>query len=255
MIDIGIETNLSAFTDALARYAVETGKTNQEALREQGRLLLVRMVALTPPRNRKQGSDAIRADVDHGIPLKKPEDFDSEQIQTLIREGKYDALNEIMRRSGSPLRFLPFDRRTYFDSRNSRKRINRKKDYSHQSTTEERPRRKMMNQLIGDVGRAKGGWAHSLIKLGGKAPAWIRRHADAGSFEDQSGDPKNPFLRFVNESGWAGSRRGSAAPDAVIRTAMRSRARNIAQDLRRRHTRALRAQLGRASRTARRAVA
>jgi hypothetical protein len=254
MIDLAIETNLDAFNDALTRYAGESGMTSKEALRQQGRLLLVRMIALTPPRSQKQGRDAIRKDLDASIPLKSAKDFESEHIRTLIREGRYDALNEIMRASGSPLRFSPFDKSRHIEARGRRKRVDRRKDYRDNATTEAAPRAKFLRQLQSGVGRAKGGWAHALIKLGGKPARWIARHAEAGEFYESPNNSLDPFLLFVNQSGWAGSRSGNDAPDAVMRAAMRSRARNIAQDLARRQARALQAQLGRASRTGRKAV-
>lgn len=254
MINVQATSNLAAFEQALVNYADQTGKTSAEALRDQGRLLLVRMVALTPPRNQKQGRDAIAKDMDAAIPLKTAEDFDSEQIQTLVREGRYETLNEVMRNSGSNLRFAPFESSTYMQSRNRRKRVDRRRDFRDQATLDKAPRARFLRQLQEGVGHAKGGWAHSLIKLGGRPARWITRHADIGRM--QEGDEKgDPFIRFVNESGWAGSRDGNAAPQAVIDAALKGRARNIAQDIQRRQTRALRKQFSRASRSARRAVA
>ena len=77
------------------------------------------------------------------------------------------------------------------------------------------------------VGKAKGGWAHSIIKLGGRMPGWIAKHAAEGRSTIMLRSP-SPYIKFINKSRWA-NRAGE--PDRITRTALRGRAQAIATRL------------------------
>lgn len=77
------------------------------------------------------------------------------------------------------------------------------------------------------AGKAKGGWAHSIIKLGGRMPNWIAKHAAEGRSTIMLRSP-SPYIEFINESRWA-NRAGE--PARITRTALRGRAQAIATRL------------------------
>jgi hypothetical protein len=85
------------------------------------------------------------------------------------------------------------------------------------------------------VGQGKGGWAASLIALGGRPAAWIAEHAGAGKFEDHTSNPIREYVQMTNESEWA----GAGDEDRVIANSLRSRSLAMVNALARAQERAL----------------
>lgn len=257
--DLIIATNLAAFESAIALRHHQTGEEVRTILIEEGRLLSLRLIRLTPPKTQAEGRRAIEGDLQRSIYLMEPGDFRNSELRRLARAKDYDAINAIFRGEGGghwnvkgvDWEFLRFSPSLHTEAQNKRKRVRR----STGKRTLDRPAwNRHRVKLQRGVGRAKGGWAKAHIQLGGKAPQWIARHANAGYLVDHSMDEKDPYLEFINESGWAESRGGSKAADTVINTAYASRARNIAQKIAKESKLGLARELGKASAAALKAI-
>lgn len=77
------------------------------------------------------------------------------------------------------------------------------------------------------VGQAKGGWAASVLELGGSVAGWIKIHARSGLFRDQLNDLFNASLLMENASQWA----TAGDDDRIVANAMKSRADQIRSSL------------------------
>lgn len=223
------QMNLKEFNDELAAFIRFHGVGLPKALRYQGRLLAQLLIKLTPPKTRAQGRAAVKRDIGRAVRSLKPADFKSKKIRALIRKRDYGGLEVVFSRfpEKGDLRnvsVLPFAPALHDKARDSRGRVTR---FKRQATPDADLVTEYVSEIQTHVGRGKGGWAKSLIGLGGTPAAWIAAHADAGTFADKADDPVKGYILMTNESEWAS--RGD--DDRVVSNALRSRTLAIRESL------------------------
>ena len=239
MAFVGIQVDTTAYGQALLRWREFSKRSFAGDIRAEARLLGQMLIRLTPPNSQAQGRAAVKRDIGYiadGI-------SDSFFHHMAGRHGMRDVQQTIRTADGSAKMFVDwgemcddFSRlKQYHRSQRTRRgRVNRG---SRIHVTPERW--EVKNALVvprslkdryvqyeqGFVGAAKGGWAVGTIALGGRAPAWVSRHANAtfGGFRDDTGSER-PSFTFFNRSPWAGS--GEEAL-RITRDAVRIRTENI----------------------------
>ncbi len=218
---LSLESNAPEYSHALTEfirfYAVEIPK----GLRYQGRLLAQELIKKTPPDTRAQGRRAVERDIQRAVRPLRPQDFSSKDIRALIRKRDYDALETVFSRfpDSSDLHnvsVVPFHRELHAQVRDRRGRV---KNFQRRVTPDADRVKEYIAEMKGHVGQAKGGWAASLIALGGRPAAWIAQHAGSGRFEDHADSIVNQYIQMTNESEWA----GGGDEDRVVANSLRSR--------------------------------
>jgi hypothetical protein len=220
-MNVSVETNIPQFDHAVVEFIKFYGVSIAKALRYQGRLLAQEVIKKTPPNTRAQGRHAVERDIKHAVRPLRPQDFRSKKIQTLIRKRDYSGLAAVFSRfpTNSDLRgvaVVPFDPKLHAEARDNRGRV---KKFQRKATPDYEQVAEYIKHMQQHVGQAKGGWAASLIDLGGRPAAWIAEHADAGQFEDHSNDLLKRYIQMTNASEWA----GGGDEDRVIANSLRSR--------------------------------
>jgi hypothetical protein len=216
-----VDSNVSQYTEALGEFIRFHAVGIAQALRYQGRLLVQEIIKKTPPDTRAQGRHAVERDIKRAIRPLRPQDFESKEIRALIRKRDYHGLEAVFRKfpESSDLRnvsVVPFDPKLHAEVRDRRGRVQR---FKRTATPDYNRVAEYIDRMKGHVGQAKGGWAASLIGLGGRPAAWIAQHAGAGAFEDHADNPILEYVQMTNRSEWA----GGGDEDRVIANSLRSR--------------------------------
>jgi hypothetical protein len=214
------DSNSEAFSESLREFIRFYGVELPKALRYQSRLLAQEFIRKTPAKTRAQGRRAVERDIQRAVRPLRPQDFKSRNIRALIRKRDYHALETVFSRfpESSDLRkvsVLSFDSKLHQQARDRRGRI---QSFKRKVTPDSDAVKKYVAEIKTHVGQAKGGWANSLINLGGRPAAWISEHANAGSVEDHASSIRG-YIQMTNRSDWA----GSGDEDRVIEKSLRSR--------------------------------
>lgn len=230
------DSNSEAYSESLREFIRFYGVELPKALRYQSRLLAQEFIRKTPAKTRAQGRHAVERDINRAARPLRPQDFKSRDIRALIRKRDFHALEAVFRHfpESSDLRNVsvsPFDPKLHQQARDRRGRVQR---FKRHVTPDADAVRKYIAEIKTHVGQAKGGWAKSLINLGGRPAAWIAEHADAGAMEDHAASIR-AYVQMTNHSEWA----GSGDEDRVIEKSLRSRSVAMLNALARAQERAL----------------
>lgn len=180
----------------------------------------------TPPNDRKQGESALVRDIHRAVFPLRAEGFrnikvqkkvrvavqaeDVAGLQAMVNAGVFGAERShmIVRPAGNEFS-------SHQQSRRTRGRVDDK--VPRFATVGVRYLKEYVNKAKHAVGQAKGGWAAGLLALGGRVPAWVSRHARAGTYVDnlRPGQAEVRFS-FINRSKWAGDPASRRIPDAVM---------------------------------------
>jgi hypothetical protein len=202
----------------------------------------------TPPNTRAQGEAAVERDIRRAVfPLKGDGYYDvkvRKRINLLVRNEDVPALQAMIRNGvfGSAhvgVKVLPAGNEytAHQNSRASRGRVTSKTQKF--AVPGDSYLKKYIKEAKHGVGQAKGGWAPSLTRLGGKCPQWVSRHRNAGTFYDSlnlQGWKKGKFVfSMINFSEWA----KSGDIDRIVDTVMADRAQAMQLDIANRVERAI----------------
>jgi hypothetical protein len=220
-----VHVDITRFEEALVRYKVGTGKTWAEVILEQGRLMVQRVIALTPPRTRAVGRNAIARDVRrvfidaetarvriaavakwrerllHDAELGDFR-FRSASVQKAWEARDWATLEVIFARSDAK-RFKVIEAPTNYlhQAARIRGRVPRG-SRSKLVVPDARVLGRFVARLQQGVGITKAGWAAAMLKLGGKLPGWVSgQRKRFGGFNDQSSRLTDPSFTARNEAG------------------------------------------------------
>jgi hypothetical protein len=227
------------YAEALAQFIRQQGTLLPKALRVEGRQLASRVMRFTPPGTRAEGRRAVARDIQRALRPLRVADFESPRIRQLIRQRDYAGLEAVFQNFPDTSELqgvkvvearLP---EMHQEARRSRGRVLK---FQRRVTPDADVVRSYIKETQEHVGRGRSGWAVALIALGGKAPAWVVRHAkaDTGEFEDRV--TSGGYLRMENTSEWA----EAGDEDRVVENAIRSRARSIREAIARAQAEAIR---------------
>lgn len=227
------------YAEALAELIRQQGTLLPKALRGEGRQLAARVTRYTPPGTRGQGRKAVARDIQRALRPLRAADFESPRIRQLIRGRDYAGLEAVFGNfpDASELQGVKVVEaklpEMHQEARRSRGRVLK---FQRRVTPDADAVRGYIKATQEHVGRGRSGWAVALVALGGKAPAWVLRHAkpDTGEFEDRV--ERGGYLRMENTSEWA----EAGDEDRVVENAIRSRSRSIREAIARAQAEAIR---------------
>jgi len=218
-----------------------------EAWRRQGKLIAERLIGgsgggsnwnrATPPGTRKQGEVAMERDIRRVIfPLKDSGFRDvkmRKRVRTLVAAGDVPALQAMVSAGAfgaenTGLKVIPAGNEftAHQASRRSRGRVPEKSKKF--AVPGDAYLKAYIRETKPAVGQAKGGWAASLIELGGSCPAWIARHVRAGTFiNNLKRGAEWVGFTLINRSKWA----SGGDVDRIIDTVMADRAEKVKKDI------------------------
>lgn len=193
------------FERSLVQYRVESGKSWREVIREQARLLLVRLLKLTPPRKQSEGRKAVAGDIRRVMT-----DFGRSD-----KLSRFDLSDDVH----------PAEHRR---ARNTRGRVPKG---NSPKVLVKKPA-KLKRYITGvqkRVGITKAGWAAGMRSLGAKLPAWVARHGTGfGSVQDATNRSQDPSMRISNHARGIGP---IDRDERILAVALRGRARDMKTSL------------------------
>jgi hypothetical protein len=211
----------------VAALASALGKDGPVILRDETRLFIKQAARFTPPKNRKQGQDAVQRDVKRAAQPLEREFFTADWIRALVDkyQGQWDKIEAALKKTAfGKWRFEKFSKRLHTGARDSRGRVNRSQRTFAFPTQEILA---YVKRVKAHVGLLKSGWWPAYRQLGGKMPSWITRHTRApGRIVDLSANPNIATITVENHG------RGIGQTRHFVQGALNSRAVSIARRIR-----------------------
>ena len=241
-----VTTNAPEYRNALIKWMATFGKNARETIRTQGRLIGERMVSFTPPRNQKQGKDAVRRDIEK-IFLGIDDDQVDDKLHFVLK-GNTDVVRAYVDRQGTVFgvareNYKPDATQDELSAFHQSQRDQRGRVSGGGRKPQDMGRWKFILMFVtrqstlagyirsvqARVGSGKGGWAEGVIELGGRVPQWIAARArQSGKLINQT-EAANPSVEFINASEWA----SGGDQDRVMSNAVVARIDSIRRDIRR----------------------
>jgi len=236
---VTVEVNSVAFEAAMQRLrsAVRAGLVDPVygTLPKQAALLAKRCQDFTPPRNVGQGKAAVARDLSTIFRPLDQRTFEDKRLKKIIREDNRPAWDAAARyfRGGNNLRntrAIGFTTEWHRQNRLARGRGRPGKGGNIGVVTlgpQAKTARTYMKTVQGRVGWAKGGWNAGIASFGGTVTtSWISKHGTAGGQAIDGTLGADPFVRVINETGWA--RYGAQGEgNRILRNAIQARSRDI----------------------------
>lgn len=208
----------------------------------QGRLLAERCQDLTPPQSKGQGEAAVKRDLMRIFYPLRAASFTDKRMQKMIRSddrqawdaaSSHFAATSVLRNTKA----IAFSEDWHTKNRVSRGRARGmgnakrgpKENLGVVTLGQEAAKAMAYTKEVRQrVGWAKAGWNAGIIMLGGMVPqSWISRHSlKRGRMIDGRRDP-DPWVRVINDTGWAKYGPNQKEGDRIIRNAVAARARDM----------------------------
>lgn len=239
---ISFEIDTTNYKNAIREFAATVKKDSKEVLRDEMRLLVQRIIELTPPftsrGNNKAGKDlgeqAVKRDIEKTFYTadKLVEYIRNDRLKLLAQryviEGNMDGLRKIFSIVSRFLKEIQIEnnaRPDYHQSvRNRRGRV--PKGVTPIFVINARSVLKYIKDTQKHVGRAKAGWnpAAEMFKVTG-VPSWVKRHTEkTGSAADQL---DNPFVGYIEAVNNFKSINNLDNDKSIVAAAMATRERDI----------------------------
>jgi len=214
MIKVSVDD--TQFRRNLERYSRETKKEIGEVLRQQARLLCVKLANLTLPiglnaetnaKARKKVESDVRymaQDLEYLMQRINLEASEwGQNLKAALESGNRAALEGILKDTqweGMQIE-TRVNKAMHQAARGAKGRVKSGLLYSEkQLITGRGAVSRYVNQVVRKVGIAKGGWAGAAAGLGGTRgiPGWVTRHKKRGSSQDMSKQGNNPYVLLAN---------------------------------------------------------
>lgn len=230
--------------------SVALKKDAGEVLRDESRLFLKQCISFTPPRNKKQGENAIAGDLfgrsqfqkgqrSPGIFSKIPEAkrhfyTESDSVIVWADGGRIVAVGDAnLYRPGATMETM---RSHHYKNKTKRGRVSQAGAWTKNigrwkartlMFVQEQTANQYLKSLFNRVGRLKAGWLPAFTRLGGKAKAWIQRHQSGarGYIVDNSSNPTAPYIDMENHAAGVGETK------RIVNNALRARQSAMARRL------------------------
>lgn len=199
------DVDTTIFNEKLREYRRLTGKSWQVVVKQQAKLVAQRLMQLTFPSKKADGSKRVAIDI--GRVYLTNEWFEDKfqfrnehlgkRIQTAVRAGDSNTLQTIFANSAklNRLHIEPFDAQKHKTARRNG-RVGFPSPFSY-PLTQQGAIKKLVTQKKKNVGMARSGWGDCLQQLGGKPPKWSAMSGN-GTVEDGSQQEDNPYVIMTN---------------------------------------------------------
>jgi hypothetical protein len=235
---VTVEINSVAFEAAMQRLrrGVISGFIDPVygTLPKQASLLAKRCQDFTPPRNVGQGKAAVARDLSVIFRPLDQRTFEDKRLRKIIREDNRPAWDAAARnfRGGHNLRntqAIPFSAEWHQRNRTRRGRAVAGKGGNIGVVTlgpSAKAARTYMKTIQGRVGWARAGWNAGIVGFGGAISAgWISKHGTVRGQAIDGRSSSDPFVRVINDTGWA--KYGKGEGNRILRNAINARARDM----------------------------
>lgn len=182
-----IEVNTTVFNTKLRRYAAVSGKSIQDAIREEAKIIAQRLVAITPPKTQAQGKRRVKGDLARVYLTSKwfteifkfRDQVYEDRVKENIYALNFEALRAQFYRSAKLSRI---HLEGFNEGIHRRFRINGRvgrgvAPWSFPLCDEEQ-RKAYETKKAKMVGYAKSGWAYCVNVLGGSVAGWLSKGAN-----------------------------------------------------------------------------
>lgn len=223
------DVDMREFERALVRYKAATRRAWPVVIRDQARLLLTRVLRLTPPKTQAQGRARVAGDILRVYKDFGNVSFDAPVIQKAWRANDYQALQTLLG-PGNFTEGLRLEKEVnpeiHQSARKIRGRVSERRKL-HVGVTGRGKLKRYISQVQRRVGIAKAGWARAMIAVGGKLPSWINRHGTRyGEVKDESRKGINPGIELINK---AVHMKDLNSRNRIVASAIQGRSRDIAR--------------------------
>lgn len=195
--------NQARYRDGLNTFVHEMNANAVLLLKEEMRLLLRDVIRFTPPKNLRQGKQAVESDIQKAVGLLDQNSFGRAReeirlpMRELIRRKDNETLQQALRdMDGRNWIVKSFDKQDHISRRNRYGRVRRK---SFVMTTDRIAYNKYVREVQRRVGLARAGWLRAAEGVGLKLPSWVRRHA--GYAKGGYSEPSPNRLEIVSRNG------------------------------------------------------
>lgn len=170
-----------------------------QVVRTEARLGLQMIIRLTPPKNLKQGKQAVTNDMGKAYRVMVTSTWKSEAIREAIERADARALQAILDQI-SPGRYRTYQQFTKtVVKRNRRGRTIKQKPKPVFFESSEQ--KAYLQKIQGNVGLARAGWNEAAANLGVKIPKWVARHGNGhGSHFEIRNSPTSYTIEARNNS-------------------------------------------------------
>jgi len=225
--------------------SVALKKDAGEVLRDESRLFLKQCISFTPPRNKKQGENAIAQDIlggtkeSRGIvqPIKPyMQESQPRNGYRVLFADKAGIVHAVEDSNWKPNADNEEIKTAHYKARGgNRNRVRTGRGYVMQGKvrmikklfTQDDQIKQYLKTTFKKVGRLKAGWLPSFTALGGKAAAWIQRHSSGarGYFIDNTSNATAPSVTMENHAAGVGE------TQRIVNNAIRARQSAMARRL------------------------
>lgn len=182
-MSLTVDIDLNLLSGQMERFVRELGADGPTVVKDTGRLLLLQLIKITPPKTLKQGRAAIKRDLINALGNVDERKIRMPALKDALRKGDVAATNAILRNLKKSalgnLHAMTFAENLHTGRRNARGRVRRSTGVLALPPAAARA---YMTRVQKRSGQAKGAWVPALRVVGGTAPAWITRHG--GRFGD-----------------------------------------------------------------------
>jgi hypothetical protein len=211
------EVVTKGFEDALVKYKVAVQKGWAKVVRQQARLVAEKVMKVTPPVKRgggmsekKKGEAAVTRDVNKVFADLGGTKWENESLDKMWRAGNFEGVKAALENSPNyhdmPIakyeRVFPYPIKNIHQSARGNKPRSVPKNWTTRYAVGAKgTEKKYIRDVQSHVGKSKSGWLAAIVKLGGRAPAWVSRHGTSrGSVSDKAGNPDNPIIEMENDA-------------------------------------------------------
>lgn len=226
-MQLSAQIESQAIVKAINAFQDEVRWAPSKTIRFQGKPAMQKVAEFTPPKTLSQGRKAVARDIKRAVLPLRPNDFTNEKIKKAIKAKDYQGLTQSLRAAGWGRleKVVPFSPEAHTSQRNRRGRVPNRNGVRF-ATPDVQELNAYIRTVQGRVGIAKGGWASSIIQLGGKPAGWVSRWSGQGSVDDST-QSIAPSFTSTNKSPWT----AQGDEDRIIDAALKSRTTSIYSDL------------------------
>lgn len=209
-----ITVDTTVFKSNLRRYAVISGKSIFDAVKEESKIVAQKLTAITPPKSAKQGKVRVKSDIER-VYLKSQwftETFSfkneklGEKVKQAVRKKAAEILNTLFDRSPklNRIHIESFDESIHARFRKKGRVPKGVAPFSYPLTDQSKVTA-YVKQKETRVGSVKSGWAYCVKVLGGSVAKWV----DKGNNGTVIKEEKESTVTLINNVPYASEFMGS----------------------------------------------